>query len=376
MYLGARPETRLMYNNALNSGTVISSTQEVTGFPVENIVKDSRTSLYIPNNIYIITASNKTFKITHNSVDYTITIAEGSYLADALATEIESKFNTAVSSSTYDVAFSSTTGLFGIKNTTYNFTLKTSEDTASWDVIGFVYPSNLVCILNSWYYGSRVRRNSGVFLKYDLGGSADCSFFALLGEKNKTISLTSNAIVNLRLSNIDDYATAEININVPVAIDGCYAFIDGINPLPEYRYVWIDILDKENPNEYLIFSQLFIGGYVGWDNRTINNGFGIQYVDKSIRVESVSGSLFFEKYPKYPYLTGLTIAYLTKAQLDLLQQAWFDLGKSQHFYISLDSGHLNNDLSQLTWYGVLESDPQITNVAPRYYNASFTFRGD
>ena len=93
MYLGARPETRLMYNNALNSGTVIGSTQEVTGFPVENIVKDSRTSLYIPNNIYIITASNKTFKITHNSVDYTVTIAEGSYLADALATEIESKYD-------------------------------------------------------------------------------------------------------------------------------------------------------------------------------------------------------------------------------------------------------------------------------------------
>ncbi len=371
MYLGARPETRMMYINALNYGSVISATNGETGFPVANIVKDSRTSLYIPKNEFKVTAANKTFKYDIGAGDVTVNLTEATYTAANLAAEVQSKFGGSFLST-----YNQTTGLFSLRNTAVGFTLRTSANSASWDLIGFVYATDQSYASNTLYYGSLVRRNSGVELKYDLGGSADCSFFALLGEKNKTFCLTSLATVNLRLSNIDDYASADININVPITIDGCFAFLDGINPLPNYRYVWVTITDHTSTLDNLSFSQLFLGGYIAWENRTINNGFGLSYVDKSVRTESVSGALFFEKYPKYPYLTGLTIAYLTRAELDLLQQTWFDLGKSQHFYLSLDSGHMNSDLSQLTWYGVFDSDPQITNVAPRYYNASFTFRGD
>ena len=371
MYLGARPETRIMYINSLNYGSVVYATEGETGFPVADAIKDSRTSLYIPKNLFKVVSTNKTFKYNIGAGNVTVTLDEGTYTASALASHIDTKLG-----GSFVFEYEQVSGLFKINNTSVGYTLITSTDLPFWDMIGFVYVTDTTYLSSTVYYANRIRRNTGFELKYDLGGSADCSFFALLGERNKTFSLTSQAIVNLRLSNIDDYASSEININVTPTIDGCFTFIDSLNPLPYYRYVWITIIDRENPSENVIFSQLFLGGYVAWYNRTINNGFGIQYTDRSLRVESVSGALFFEKYPKYPYITGLTLAYLRKDQLDLLQQTWFDLGKSQHFYLSLDSGHLNGDLSQLTWYGVFDSDPQINNVAPRYYNASFTFRGD
>lgn len=371
MYLGARPETRMMYINSLNYGTVVYAPDGETGFPVADVIKDSRTAMYIPKNIFKVVSTNKNFIYNIGAGNVNVTLTEGSYTSTALAAHIQTMIG-----GTFLVEYLQTAGLFRIKNTGTNFTLLTTIDLPFWDLIGFDVVGNLSGVSGTWYTATRIRRNTGFELKYDLGGAADCAFFALLGERNKTFCLTSQAQVNLRLSNIDDYATADININVTPTIDGCFTFMDSLNPTPFYRYVWITIIDRENPLENVIFSQLFLGGYVAWYNRTINNGFGLSYVDKSLRTESVSGALFFEKYPKYPYLTGLTIAYLTRAQLDLLQQTWFDLGKSQHFYLSLDSGHMNADLSQLTWYGVFDSDPQITNVAPRYYNASFTFRGD
>lgn len=371
MYLGARPETRLMYNNSLANATLTYHTPNVTGFYPENIVSSSRTSLYIPQDLFNITAANKTFQFQQAGSSATsVSLTEGSYTGTTLAAEIQSKMGGG-----FVITFSTTTRLFGIKNTAANFSLFAGLNLPSWDVIGIISGATFSGTQNQQYYAAKARRHTDISLYYDLGASADCGFFALLGERNKTNTISANAVVNLRLSNVNDYASA-VSVNVTPSVNGTFTFLDGIIPVPVFRYVWLTIYDQENVNEYISLSQLFLGGFVYWPNRTVDHGFTLQYLDRSVRTESVSGALFFEKYNKYPYLSNLKLSYLTRLQVNLLQQAWFDLGKSQHFYLSLDSGWMNGDLTEFMFFGVFDSDPTIEEVGPRYFNGSFSFRGD
>lgn len=370
MFEGSRPETRIMYNNALTYGTLTYSTPATTGFVAANIVNASRTALYIPKNNFKILSTNKVFKYQLAAgAKTTITLTEGNYLGSELATEIQSKLG-----GNFVVEYQ-TTKKFRIKNTASNFTLFHDEDVLSWNTIGFISGAQLLYTANLWYDADRIRTHTEIELYYDLGGAVDCSFFALLGERNKTFGLSPNAVINIRFSNINDPGTAAISINIPSTIQGAFAFLDGLEPIPTYRYFWLRIVDYENVLDYIPFSQLFVGGYVYWENRTVNSGFSIKYSDRSVRTESVSGALFFERYNKYPYVSGLTLAFLTKAQADLLQQTWFDLGSSQHFYLSLDSGCMNGDITQFLWYGVFDGDPSI-DLNGLYFDASFSFRGD
>lgn len=375
MYIGARPETRLMYLNSLSDATLSSSTPSVTGFSAENITTTSRTSLYIPQDLFIITSANKTFKFKKgNDADVTVTLTEATnYTGTTLAAHMQSVFG-----NSFVITYSTTTKFFKFQNTSAAFILYIGQHSASWDTVGFVtvtgdttFSGNQTTV----YYADRPRRHTNIKLYYDMGGASDCGFFALLGDRNKTNALSANAVVNLKLSNINDIDSAE-SVNIAPTINGTFTFLDAIYPVPLFRYFWLTITDRENVSEFLPFSQLFLGGFTSWENRTIDHGFTIQYLDRSIRTESVSGALFFERYNKYPYLSGLQISYLTRDEIALLQQAWFDLGKSEHFYLSLDSGHMNNDLSEFMFFGVFDSDPTIEEVGPRYFNGSFSFRGD
>jgi len=375
MYLGARPETRLMYKNSLSTATNIGSTLNVAGFEASNITIANRTALYIPQDMFTIDNNNRTFKFrVSTGADQTKLLTLGEYTGTTLAAHMQTIF-----ANSFLVTYDTTTKLFGIRHATLPFVLYTGQHPVSWDVIGFTNPTEFYgnpVSMNTQHYGDSARRHTDIRLYYDMGGAADCGFFALLGERNKTNSLSPNATVNLKLSNINDIDSAPYSINLTPSVNGTFAFLDGIIDVPLFRFFWLTIEDKENTGEYISLSQLYLGGFVYWSNRTINHGFTLQYLDRSIRTESVSGALFFERYNKYPYLSNLTISYLNSEDVALLQQTWFDLGKSEHFYLTLDSGWMNDDIDEFMYFGVFDSDPTIEEVGPRYFNASFSFRGD
>lgn len=376
MFNGARPETRIMYNNSLLNSTLRYSTPNKASFYASNILTSSRTSLYIPKDLFVIDGLNKThhFKIGA-SPEVTVWLTEGTYTGTELAAHMQSVFGNG-----WVITYNETTKFFGFKNTVDPFELWTTglfvEAAETIGIIsGAITGLNFTGFRDNQYYAEKPRRHSYIKLNYDLGGSADCGFFALLGERNKTNSLSPSASVELRLSNSDDENTATL-VSVTPTVNGAFTFLDAIIATPTFRYVWLKIVDKENVGENIVFSQLYLGGFIYWNERTIDHGFVLQYLDRSVRTESVSGALFFEKYAKYAYLSNLKLSYLTKAQVTLLQQVWFDLGKSEHFYLSLDSGWMNGDLSEYLFYGVFDEDPTIEEVGPRYFTASFTFRGD
>jgi hypothetical protein len=375
MYLGARAETRLMYNNALINASLVLSTSHRDGFDETNITSANRTALYIPNDVFTIDTTNQSFKFrVGTGANITVVLDQGSYTGTTLAAHMQTKF-----ANNFLITYDTTTKMFGIRHATLPYVLLTGEYPVSWDTIGFTSGSDFYgnpTSMNTQHYGDKARRHTDIKLYYNLGAAADCSFFALLGERNKTNSLSPSATINIKLSNINDITTAAYSIDLTAPVNGTYSFLDGIIGNSTFRYFWLTIKDRENTSEYLAFSQLFLGSFVCWPNRTIDHGFTLQYLDRSIRTESVSGALFFERYNKYPYLSNLKISYLNRDDIALLQQAWYDLGKSEHFYISLDSGWMNGDINEFTFFGVFDSDPTIEEVGPRYFNASFSFRGD
>lgn len=369
MFNGARPETRMMYNNSLLNATLRYATPNRTGFLPSNILTSSRTSLYIPEEVFVVDLTNRVFPCNFGAGDLALNIAVGTYTAEELLLELNFKIGYGLTI-TYDRVLRK----FGFKCTS-NFTFYCNLNLPSWALLGITLGLPFTGLANVQYYSDTPKPHDDINLFYDLGGSADCGFFALLGERNKTNCLSSSAVVELRLSNIDDISTA-IMVPITTTINGTFSFLDGIIPVPVFRYVWITIKDPNNISEYIAFSHLYLGGFVFWNNRTIDHGFTLQYLDRSVRTESVSGALFFEKYNKYAYLSGLKLSYLTRQQVALLQQVWFDLGKSEHFYLSLDSGHMNGDLSEFMFYGVFDEDPTIEEIGPRFFNSSFSFRGD
>jgi hypothetical protein len=67
---------------------------------------------------------------------------------------------------------------------------------------------------------------------------------------------------------------------------------------------------------------------------------------------------------------------MTRVETTAVQQLYYDIGKSNNFYLSLDSGLFNNDVEQFTNIGVFENDPTITAKQANYFDANFEFRSN
>jgi hypothetical protein len=137
----------------------------------------------------------------------------------------------------------------------------------------------------------------------------------------------------------------------------------------------VTIIDPANPfGPNLVFSQLFMGGYLALPRRTVDAGFTIQEVDRALRTESQAGGLYFERYGRHRRFSGLKFSNMTRAETAAIQQIYYDIGKSNNFYLSLDSGNFNDDLTAFTDIGVFENDPTITAKPANYFDANFEFR--
>lgn len=68
--------------------------------PIYGVESINLQRAFIPNSIYTINSNNNSFLIDINGVDYTITLDEGNYTNDELATEIETKLDAAAGTGT------------------------------------------------------------------------------------------------------------------------------------------------------------------------------------------------------------------------------------------------------------------------------------
>jgi len=365
--IGSRCESRFMYINSLSYGTLTDNSGNVAGFPASNVATQNRSNVWVCKGNFDITTDNN--KLYIDSDTYTIQV--GSYSGSELGVAI----NDQISPDGFYIYYGDG-GKFYIRNIYNGFTLKLSNQTSAiWDTIGFVGSVD-INVLISEFEISYTRIHTSEYLYYDLGSEMDVSFFALLPLRNYSIPLSTNAVVNVKASNVDDIDTAPLDVNIPINDDGCFYFLEDGTDL-SYRYVWITITDRENPiSGGLAFSQVFLGGFSYLENKTVDSNFNIQFVDRALRTESQAGGLYFERYGRHTRWSNLRYSNLTKTQLETIQQLFYDVGKSINFYMTIDSGNFNNDISQFIIYGVFDGDPSVNVGQSNYFDANFEMRSN
>lgn len=370
---GSACETRFMYINSLVYGNITSNSGNLAGFPAANVITQNRGELWVTGGNFKIDATNNKLYLCNDSVTpITITLTSASYTGTTLAAHIDSLLSSYNIDVTYTVDYK-----FRFRKTagTYFILLLSAQTNSIWNDIGFVgvvdITTNTAINLDSL-----IRIHTHEYIDFDLGYAMDISFFGLMPQRNYANMLTAGATINVKASNINDASSAPLDINVPSAAEGCFYFLEQGVPV-SYRYVWLTIIDPENPyGPNLVFSQLFMGGYIALPNKTVDNGFTVQEVDRALRTESQAGGLYFERYGRHKRISGLRYSNMSKAETGALQQLYYDIGKSQNFYLSLDSGNFDNDIDQFTYFGVFENDPILTKQKASYFDANFEFRSN
>jgi len=371
--IGSACETRFMYINSLWYANIVSYSSALPGFPASNLSNLNRGMVWVTTGLFRITNANNKLYIGIGITAYTVTLTNGDYNPVTLAAHISARI---LAVTGYTISCSYTTSYkFALTSATTGFTLLLSTQTnAVWYDIGMLGNVDVPVLVSGTVTGE-IRIHTSEFIYYDLGYSMDISFFALMPQRNFSNMLTAGATINIKASNINDITTAPLDVNVPSGIEGSYYFLE-TNGIPvSYRYVWITIIDPANPfGPNLVFSQLFMGGYLALPRRTVDAGFTIQEVDRALRTESQAGGLYFERYGRHRRFSGLKFSNMTRAETAAIQQIYYDIGKSNNFYLSLDSGNFNNDLTAFTDIGVFENDPTITAKPANYFDANFEFR--
>lgn len=374
--LGAINETRFMNVNALEGAPVVTASSAAIGYPLTDGVDKSRSKLWIASGRFTIGTTNNKLYLKAASTTFTVTLDSGDYASPyLLAAHIKAKI-IAVNAG-WDVRYNRLSdSKFSIwYNGGFEVQL-VNRTNAVWDTIGFTSTTTLVSALVVWFNASTVMIHTSERLSFDMGAGADVSFFAMQGEKGKVFPLSANAVVTVKASNINDYSTATLSEIITPGDYGIFAFFDAKYSPCTFRYFWIDIVDPNNvAGPALSFSQIFVGGFQSFNNRTVASGFSLKSIDRSTRKESLTGDLFFAKHGRYDFLDGLTLQSLLHDTLTSWKQYVFDVGLSEHFYMSLDSGNLNGDLADLTFYGVFDADPVVTFSPPQMYDVTFSFRG-
>lgn len=372
--IGSACETRFAYINSLMYGTMTANSGSMTGFPASNVISMNRGNLWVTKGNFKIDATNNKLYVTIGATPYTVTLSSANYTGTTLAAEIKSKVQTATSQTITCTYLSSYK--FHWESVTTNFKLVLSNQTAAaWNDIGL---TGTVDITVNQYdeIDGEIRIHTHEYVYFDLGYAMDISFFALMPQRNYSNMLTVGATINISASNLNDITTAPLSVNVGSGVEGIYYFLETGTPV-SYRYVWITIVDPANPfGPNLVFSQMFLGGYVALPNRTVDANFTIQDVDRALRTESQAGGLYFERYGRHKRFSNLKFSNMTRIETTAIQQLYFDIGKSNNFYLTLDSGLFQNDVEQFTNIGVFENDPTITAKQANYFDANFEFRSN
>jgi hypothetical protein len=339
------------------------------------VTSSNRGNLWVTAGNFKVDATNNKLYFLVNAAPVILTLTIGSYTGVSLGVEINAKLTAAAVgvSSEYDAVnyrFN-----FNRTNSNVTYAMLSIDTNALWDDIGFIGNTDILFDDDNDVFGL-TRIHTHEYIDFDLGYAMDISFFALMPQRNFSNMLTAGATINVKASNVNDASTAPLNVNIPSGAEGSFYFLELGTPV-SYRYVWVTIIDPANPaGPNLVFSQLYMGGYIALPYRTVDAGFTIQDVDRALRTESQAGGLYFERYGRHKRYSNLKFSNMTRVETTAIQQLYYDIGKSNNFYLSLDSGLFNNDVEQFTNIGVFENDPTITAKQANYFDANFEFRSN
>ena len=121
------------------------SNNETGGYGrIQNVIGLRLIKATIPSNPYHITDNNNDIIINYGGSDYTITLVNGNYTSETLATQLQTKLNAHASMTGFTVTFNDTGELkYKIVNSSVNFYFKwntnfTTNNSSAYRILGFL----------------------------------------------------------------------------------------------------------------------------------------------------------------------------------------------------------------------------------------------
>lgn len=362
---------RFMDNNffALNSPSITVSS-EVSGYEATNMKEQSRSKYWLPSGNFTITSSNNLLYVIGAS-DTTATIPAGNYATpELLATQIQTSLNAVDTLWTCTYDFSGGTYKFTIANST-TATLKLATTTnAAWDTIGYDGALNRT---GTSFVADESRIHTDEFISLDFSAAIDGKFFALISPLDIEFPLSETATITLQANNVPVLSSGNpLEETLTRTTGGVFKFNETTY---SYRYWKVKIVDVDNPlgPRGLKLSNMYIGDYITFTDRNVNNGFVQSINDLSTSIKSETGSYYFHSKNKYSSFTGVNLSYLDKADIDDLRSMFRKLGTTTPLFISIDPDvNISSTIDELTTYCRITSGLDIKHVIYDKFNVSFS----
>lgn len=347
----------------------VSYSSSKSGFTGENAVKDLRTQVWRPGGNFDITTSNN--KVYIESTTATITV--GSYTYSTLATEIQTQLNTADSG--WTVTYSTTTLKFTLAASGSKSLDLSSDTNAIWDTIGYVGSMDRS---GTSFEADEIRIHTSEWIKIDFGLSFSMTCAGIISPLASTFPLTSSATVTLEANSTDSFTSPPFSQEISRYDRGVFGFIDDLYSEVNrtYRYALLRIEDRLNPlgPEGIEISRVYIGDHTTTTSN-VGSGFSKPIVDPSTVQRSESGAAYFQEKTKYQAIRSANYGLIEQADRVALEQLYQDHGKTKPLWLSVDpSAAVSVDVSEFTFYGHFESDPNIQNLFRDKWSWQFNFR--
>lgn len=365
---------RFMTNNyAELISASITKSSELASFPLSNAINKFRSLVWKPSGHFEITTANHELYI-NDGAPKTVSITVGDYdTPDDLATQIQTDLNAA--SANWTVAYNVVAGDYSFKiSNVGSVTLVLSSTTnAIWDTIGYTTSSDLT---GTAFTADQQRNHTDEYCIFDMGTSAEMTFFAAICPLSQVFSISNDATITLEASNLNQWTAPPLTVSLSRTDSGIFEFMDNLDDT-SYRFWKFKFVDKLNPGgpEGTSIAHIYIGDYITLDSRGIRKRFNKRLVDTTQVLTAENGALYFNKKNKYIELASMGIDYLPRADKDTLEQMFYDLGKSTPFYVSLDPLlNISTYLDEFTRYVVFPSEPVFTHVFSDKFNMNIELK--
>jgi len=349
---------RFCYNNLIDDSTITYSSQS-PNFPASNLTHRWHTKTWRTRygtgtgwGNFVITAG------TNDDIDFKdsgtttrlATVDAGSYTADTLSTEIESKME-AQTTDTFDVEYLDATNKFKITNDVGNFELLCStganQATAIWSTTGFSTSADKTGVDN--YTADNLRIHSEEYAVFNLGSAQTAQAFII-----RNNNFQSDATVKIQGHTSDSWSSPQVTYTFgTIDTDIMIYFWATEHNLQYWRYYFADI---DNSDGYIESGRIFLGQYFSPATEA-RRDYSESINDPSDVLYSKGGQISSNIETQFRTVK-LVFDFANQSDLNNLQNIFDSLGTYKDMFVCIDTGSTDTR----TYYMKLSKDLDIDHI--------------
>lgn len=362
----------LDYNYPFQDTVSITASSQNAEYPATNVGSEFRSKVWRSAGNFTITTSNNkiNFKESSGGAELTATVSAGTYSVSTLAAAIKAALEAAsVSSRTYTVSHSTTTGKWTITGSTYLdllFSTGTNAASSFRTVLGFGSTDFTGAVT---YTGATVALHTEERLIFDLRTAENIDTIALIFDPTLGIKLSDSAVITVQANSSNSWASPLYSATM--TIDNTWSISTLFLSTPEsYRFWSIKIVDPANAYLYLEIGTVMLGRSrdIG---RCPDNGFEITHLDGSKTETNLYGNKYVDIYPirKSLKLNFNIFDYIVKKSIE---ESFSSVGTRIPVLVMIDPTETLFDKDDFTIYGTYDKDVSFKHTIRNYFSSGIS----